>query len=149
MTVSGCEGGVQSSCFSSTVTQVHPAAPVELLETRRRNIVCCCGCLCYAVTSRWPVQLQTCGRSLLPGLFSLCCVGTLCCGGRGQKGQWDWCCHWSCCTRGSCRSGERGQGDSSQIKDWLQLNGLKGTWPHGGIRKVWPLTTYQIRHATA
>lgn len=56
--------------FGSTVTQVHPAAPVEL-EIRRWNIVCCCGCLCYAVTSRWPVQLQTYGRSLLLGLFSL------------------------------------------------------------------------------
>lgn len=40
MTVSFCEGGLQSSCFSSTVTQVHPAAPVELLEIRQWDIVC-------------------------------------------------------------------------------------------------------------
>lgn len=133
MTVSGCEGGLQSSCFSSTVTQVHPAAPVELLEIRRWDIVC---------VMLWPHAGLSSSRPA-GALFCLAyfrwCVGTLCCGGRGQKGQWDWCCHWSCCTRGSCRSGERGQGNSSQIKDWLQLNGLKGTWPHGGIRKVWPL----------
>lgn len=86
--------------LSLTFKQQLLSIPLQLLSQRYQCLFLCVG---YSVTSQWPVQPKPSRCCLCFACFCEC-MGTHCWGCGGQKGQWDWCRDWSCCTRGTCSS---------------------------------------------
>lgn len=115
------------------------AAPAGQPEPPQWVSVCCCDCLCCVVTSQRPVQHRTHGCILGSAFYLLIylfilwhswCDDTLLWSQRSQRPTG--------LTPVMLHPWELEQTeDSSQIKDSLKLNGLKGSRPQGGIRRVW------------